>query len=840
MTEYQYNLETLAFPNGARLAVLPLDSPTVALQLAVATGSVCEEEYTGCGLSHFLEHMLFQGTKNYPGNAVSDVISDLGGDNNAFTGYYQTVYHMTLPAMHFRRGLDILADMAINPTFPDEKFTSEKEVICHERAMRQDRPENVLFENFFSTVFQNHPARYPIIGYLDKIKTVTRDMMVDYFNRRYRPHLCFFIAVGPVSAKQVYDVLAPKLAGWERGQLKPLVLPAEPEARNFRASTGYFNDPVSRLAVGFRIPPAGDRITPALEILSGIVAESSSSRLVRELHRESELALDVGGAVYPMPGDGAMYFSAAATPKKYEAMREAMLKTIDDVRKNGVTAAELEREKTQQTAMTLREMRSAEDLAMQIAASISKYSMPLPPDALLRAYQGVTLDDVNSAAERFLRRECLCAVDLLSGHAARRAVRKPEPESEAPQIYDVGKLRGVIAPSPRVPLTELAILLPGGAGFESRENTGISRLLAELMSCATADFKSEDELSEFLDFYAIESSFHCGFASVMCLFSCPSEFQDKMFLAAESILLRTRWTKRIFERERKNLIEYIRSKELNPMQRALDECRRLLYGDRHPGGFPRLGAPENLEKTTPNEVADFYMSMFDSSRVTVGLGGRIDDAAAKHFLSALSSGAKWNANALPLPPPPVFTAAPRSSTIILPRSQCAAACALPCCSNYSEDRIVFDLLQHAENGLGSHLFKSVREDNSLAYSTGAVSYRNFYEGCFIFYAMTSTARRDEALKLLLAESRRLGTTGLTAAEFEAARLSAITECAEENAAADTRLRCAVLDRYYNQPVLSAEAQIAKYRALSCSGVNAVLKKYFSVTPPVTVFAGPEA
>ena len=103
MTEFKYNIESLVFPNGAQLYVLKLpDSPSVALQLAVATGSVFEQEYTGCGLSHFLEHMLFQGTEHYPGIEVSDEVNRLGGDNNAFTGYYQTVYHMTLPACHCR------------------------------------------------------------------------------------------------------------------------------------------------------------------------------------------------------------------------------------------------------------------------------------------------------------------------------------------------------------------------------------------------------------------------------------------------------------------------------------------------------------------------------------------------------------------------------------------------------------------------------------------------------------------------------------------------------------------------------------------------------------------
>ena len=102
-------METMQLDCGARVIVIPMpESPTVAMQLAVSTGSVHEEEYLGCGLSHFLEHMLFQGTRNYPGLSGSDRINALGGDNNAFTSYYQTVYHLTVPAANYTEALDIL------------------------------------------------------------------------------------------------------------------------------------------------------------------------------------------------------------------------------------------------------------------------------------------------------------------------------------------------------------------------------------------------------------------------------------------------------------------------------------------------------------------------------------------------------------------------------------------------------------------------------------------------------------------------------------------------------------------------------------------------------------
>ncbi|MBP5182223.1 MAG: insulinase family protein, partial [Lentisphaeria bacterium] len=116
--------------NGLEAYILPLRSaPVVSVQAYVRTGSIHEEEFLGCGLSHFLEHMLFMGSSRYPGNAASDKVSSLGGYFNACTGRDYTSYIVFLPSRHFGEALDILDDMLRNPLFPEEKFQSEKNVI---------------------------------------------------------------------------------------------------------------------------------------------------------------------------------------------------------------------------------------------------------------------------------------------------------------------------------------------------------------------------------------------------------------------------------------------------------------------------------------------------------------------------------------------------------------------------------------------------------------------------------------------------------------------------------------------------------------------------------------
>eukprot|EP00831_Metopus_contortus_P008430 TRINITY_DN13235_c0_g1_i4.p2 TRINITY_DN13235_c0_g1~~TRINITY_DN13235_c0_g1_i4.p2 ORF type:complete len:140 (-),score=23.42 TRINITY_DN13235_c0_g1_i4:162-581(-) len=121
------NMRSMSLDNGLQIYVNERHrAPVVTVQAWIKTGSIHEEAYLGCGISHFLEHMLFHGSRNYPGQKIIDEVHALGGDMNAYTALEHTVYYIEVPAAHTAKAIDILTDMVMNPLFPESKFKDEK------------------------------------------------------------------------------------------------------------------------------------------------------------------------------------------------------------------------------------------------------------------------------------------------------------------------------------------------------------------------------------------------------------------------------------------------------------------------------------------------------------------------------------------------------------------------------------------------------------------------------------------------------------------------------------------------------------------------------------------
>ena len=213
------------FDNGFRCYFLHRPGPAVEMQIHVATGSMHEGKFLGCGLSHFLEHMLFQGCKDFPGHSVADTVTALGGDLNAYTGCDRTCYRMTLPATAWRQGLDMLSSMVRFPELPAERFMREKEVILRECERSMDNVGNHMLEKFLRTMFLTHPLRHPVIGYKELIATVDRDMAMEYHRLRYTPERSFAVIIGNADAAAVFDYAGEKFGDWQRRELAEIILP---------------------------------------------------------------------------------------------------------------------------------------------------------------------------------------------------------------------------------------------------------------------------------------------------------------------------------------------------------------------------------------------------------------------------------------------------------------------------------------------------------------------------------------------------------------------------------------------------------------------------------------
>ena len=145
-------------------------SPVAAIQLWCKTGSIHEGKWLGAGLSHVLEHMLFKGTTTRSGTEIDHLIQDAGGYFNAYTSFDRTVYHVTLPSEGTDIAIDVLSDIGLNATLPDDELKTELDVIRREMEMGNDDPSRRSSRRLFETAYIKSPYKHTVIGYRDILK----------------------------------------------------------------------------------------------------------------------------------------------------------------------------------------------------------------------------------------------------------------------------------------------------------------------------------------------------------------------------------------------------------------------------------------------------------------------------------------------------------------------------------------------------------------------------------------------------------------------------------------------------------------------------------------------
>ncbi len=812
------------------------DSPAAALHCCIETGSIHETEHPGSGLSHFLEHMLFQGCDGFPGTAAADRIDALGGDINAYTSFDHTVYHAEVPTEHMAPALDVLCSMVRRPEFPAERFAMERDVILRERDMGRDNPDRRLGEHLWELAFRRHPVRFPIIGYRDQIERVDREMMIGYYQSRYTPGRCFWVVVSPEEPEKVFDLLAARMSDWERGSLIESALPAEPKQRCGRALDASFEDPLGRLSLGIVLPGAAELSVPAVDILTGVLALGDGSQLVRVLRQERELAIALGSYSYTRGFGGLLGVVAHTTPGKMAPLEKAMLQELDAMRRGKIDADAVRREQNQQLAEHLRESRSSNALAATLIGAIQLYETSSAADEYLNQLQKVSLDDVRAAAAEFLIPERFNLVrQCPAGKISARPVRSPS----APERLDAAALSSnvpfYVASDRRRPLTDLVLVLPGGSLFESPEEMGAARLTANLLTCGAGRY-DEGDFAAALDRCGAELSASAGVNSLIIQLNVPTARLDRALELLRLMLHEPHFDSGVLARECANAMEALESRALNPRVAAELLARRNLYGD-HPCGRCFDGGRESLANMNRAHIAAFYASTWRKKQARLMMGGSGDPERYRMAAEALMEGLPWVDGARPLPPEPVFPTREIRVEKILPREQMAVFYGVPTIAHNDPAEAAFDVLNLAENGLSSRLFKRVREDNGLAYSAGYREFMGFQRGIGMFFGVTEPARGEEVMTLLREEVLRLGETGLEQGEFDAACAASAFSCRRRIESGSSLLTAAALEAYYGNDPNRIFSRADVFSHLRLEEVNRALKQVFQGAVGVGVFVG---
>ena len=330
---------------GVPVVLRPRDeAPGVAAGLFYPAGSRYEKNQEH-GAAHFVEHLLFKGTKKRSCKEISREVEGRGGDLNAFTGEETLCLHGRVPAGHGTELVSLLAEMALDSTFPKDEVERERGVITEEIRMMDDQPSVVAGEALNALLWPEQALGRPIAGTIASVGGISRNGLMEYWSRRLKEVRPVLVIAGGISAVEAERTAKKILARAGRQKSRDPVKAKRVNSRQFRVAV--VDKPVAQvnLAIGIYAFGRKDPRRHALRMLSVILGEAMSSRLFQRLREEQGLVYSVSSGTHLQRDDGVFYISAGLEPGHLGKALDLIAAELRQLAARGPEAAELKRAK---------------------------------------------------------------------------------------------------------------------------------------------------------------------------------------------------------------------------------------------------------------------------------------------------------------------------------------------------------------------------------------------------------------------------------------------------------------------------------------------------------------
>jgi predicted Zn-dependent peptidase len=380
--------------SGLRVVSERIDTVrSVALGFWVRTGSR-DETVSEAGVSHFLEHLLFKGTKRFSSTEIDQIFDGMGAEINAGTGKETTSVYSRFLDQHLERAFDVMADMVLRPAYPD--IDSERQVVIEEIAMYEDEPSDKVHDVLAEAVFGDHPLGRPVIGRADVIANVPVPEIAAYHGERYAPSNLVISGAGNIEHDKLVDMVRKASeAGLPSADGARVLAPApdhaEPRMCFFQKQTEQYH-----VTLGAPGIPRADERRFALRILDTILGGSTSSRLFQEVREKRGLAYAVYSYSSQYLDSGQIGMYVGTRPDNVPEAMEVIATELRKLREDGVAPDELERAKENVKGRTVLSMESMLARMNRLGSSVLTGIPLLSLDEVLALTDAVTADDVGA------------------------------------------------------------------------------------------------------------------------------------------------------------------------------------------------------------------------------------------------------------------------------------------------------------------------------------------------------------------------------------------------------------------------------------------------------------
>jgi zinc protease len=356
------------------------------------------------GISHYFEHMMFNGSPNVPPKMYDRILESNGGNSNAFTSRDMTAYYEDIASDRLETVLQLDSDRMRALTFEPQALASEIGVVKEERRMSVDNDIfGMLTEQLWATAFNASPYRTPVLGWMGDLERIARPDMVEYFRTYYAPNNCVLVLAGDFESTTALALIRKYFESIPRQEPPRPPVDSEPPQRGERRVEVHYPAQQVSFMVGYKAPAATHADQAALEVLASILADGESSRLHQALVYEQQLALFAGASSRAMLGPNLFQLYAQLRPGKTAAEGLAALDSVvARVRREGPGERELQKAKNLLEAQFVTELKINNGVGRALAFYEHVYGDHRALEGAVARYRAVTAADVRRVADTWL------------------------------------------------------------------------------------------------------------------------------------------------------------------------------------------------------------------------------------------------------------------------------------------------------------------------------------------------------------------------------------------------------------------------------------------------------
>jgi len=410
MVEEVRNIHREVLPNGLTVITEEMENiRSVSIGIWIKTGSR-DENAEWNGISHFIEHMVFKGTKHRSAEDIARQVDSIGGNMDAFTAKECVCFNVKVLDDHLPIAMDVLSDLVLNPVFDQADITRERGVILEEIKMDEDNPDYLVHEIFTQNFWKDHPLGKPILGTKDTVRKFERDPVLSFYGQRFAPGNMIICAAGHLKHQEFVQ-----LVGKHFAQMLPVKNGFHSSAPSVVSRIVMRNKKALeqvQICVGVPSHPIAHERRHASYILNTVLGGGMSSRLFQNIRERQGLAYAIYSDLSPYRDTGCLSIYAGTSRESASKVVQSIVSEFHKLKTDAVSDEELRRAKDQLKGSLMLSLESSTARMSNLARQEMYFDHFYGLDELIEKIEAVTREEVQDLAKQFFQTESIAVTVL--------------------------------------------------------------------------------------------------------------------------------------------------------------------------------------------------------------------------------------------------------------------------------------------------------------------------------------------------------------------------------------------------------------------------------------------